>query len=1029
MSENTFVTAVVVSHDGATWLTEGIAAIFSQSRPIDRIIAVDTGSQDNSVDLLRRAGIDVVSAPRDMGFGDAVILALEHAEPISQSEDEFIWILHDDCAPQRSALEILISEIADKPNVAFIGPKLRGWSDRNHLLEVGISIAGNGARWTGLEYLEQDQGQHDDVREVLSVSSAALLARRSIFMDLGGFDPNLALFRDDVDLGWRARVAGFSVLCAPRALVFHAEASASERRTVDVSEAFLHRPHLLDRRNAAYVILVNSPWWQLPMATIRLLSSAFLRALLYLVAKLPGYASDEIVAVGYLFLKPGEMIVARKERRSKRLLPNHVIKPFLPPFGSQIRVATERISAALSARFSPPSEEADENDPISYSDIGTIDPNFDEPDLVLEKKSSRWRSLANRPLLAMIIATFVISLISSRSRLGALSGGALPIAPHGALDLLRKYAESWHLVGMGSGAPTPPWVGITGLLSVITLGNLSLFISLIFLLTPPLASFVMYRALKRSGLHHNLSIVGGAIYAFSPVIWNSVTEGRVGTIAVALLLPLFISLSPIRTIEEKRSWRRVYNLSLIASIISAFAADFLLGWSVLMLVRIGEELLSRRSEIRERGPLTFFMTADLDIFKRKLAFFFIPWILNFPWSASLIFHPTQFLMAPGIPIESAGSGFSFGTLLLNSGGSGSLPIWIISPFFIYAVITFVQLRTRTYGAAALALMGIALALSHVHITSHGSAGSYWPGTIFVLIEIFTIAQILQLGFALLDSLKTSHVNYRHLISALAGAITIISVVLTSVWAITGGAQSPVQSNRPQVVPAFIASLNESPSRPKTLVIRKVENRVEYFISRGLDLELGDPDVTVPIPPQLESAINEVISGAGISSSKVIGAYGIQYVYMKNPADEAIVRTIDGIGGFARSSASSAGVVWKVVGSSGRLSELLPDGSYVPIKANDSGGEATLTSPGKVRLAEKYDRSWKLLSNGVAAKLSQSEFGVPVFQVSQPGPITLLHDGTMRRAFLSIQLLGLLLIIILGLPAGRRRSEVPAEEIA
>ena len=262
---------------------------------------------------------------------------------------------------------------------------------------MGISIAGNGARWTGLEYLEQDQGQHDDVREVLSVSSAALLARRSIFMDLGGFDPNLALFRDDVDLGWRARVAGFSVLCAPSALVFHAEASASERRTVDVSEAFLHRPHLLDRRNAAYVILVNSPWWQLPMATIRLLSSAFLRALLYLVAKLPGYASDEIVAFGYLFLKPGEMIVARKERRSKRLLPNHVIKPFLPPFGSQIRVATERISAALSARFSPPSEEADENDPISYSDIGTIDPNFDEPDLVLEKKSSRWRSLANRP--------------------------------------------------------------------------------------------------------------------------------------------------------------------------------------------------------------------------------------------------------------------------------------------------------------------------------------------------------------------------------------------------------------------------------------------------------------------------------------------------------------------------------------------------------------------------------------------------------------------------------------------------------
>jgi hypothetical protein len=246
---------------------------------------------------------------------------------------------------------------------------------------------------------------------------------------------------------------------------------------------------------------------------------------------------------------------------------------------------------------------------------------------------------------------------------------------------------------------------------------------------------------------------------------------------------------------------------------------------------------------------------------------------------------------------------------------------------------------------------------------------------------------------------------------------------------TGGAHSPVASDRPQVVPAFIASLNESPSRPKTLVIRKIENRVEYFISRGTDLELGDPDVTVPIPPQLEFAINEVISGAGITSSKVIGAYGIQYIYMKNPADDAIVRTIDGIGGFARSSASAAGVVWKVVGSSGRLSEMLADGSYVALKATDLGGQAILNSPGKVRLAEKYDRSWKLLSNGVAAKLSQSEYGVPVFEVITPGPVTLLHDGTMRRAFLSFQLLALLVVVILGLPAGRRRSEVPAEEIA
>ena len=55
------------------------------------------------------------------------------------------------------------------------GPKLLGWHDRTHLLEAGISIAGNGARWTGLEPLEYDQGQHDGVHDVLAVSTAGAL--------------------------------------------------------------------------------------------------------------------------------------------------------------------------------------------------------------------------------------------------------------------------------------------------------------------------------------------------------------------------------------------------------------------------------------------------------------------------------------------------------------------------------------------------------------------------------------------------------------------------------------------------------------------------------------------------------------------------------------------------------------------------------------------------------------------------------------------------------------------------------------
>ena len=73
-TDSFFVTAIIVSHDGATWLPEVIASLSSQTRKVDRFIAIDTGSQDSSPKLLQGAGIPVVIADREMGFGDLSLI-------------------------------------------------------------------------------------------------------------------------------------------------------------------------------------------------------------------------------------------------------------------------------------------------------------------------------------------------------------------------------------------------------------------------------------------------------------------------------------------------------------------------------------------------------------------------------------------------------------------------------------------------------------------------------------------------------------------------------------------------------------------------------------------------------------------------------------------------------------------------------------------------------------------------------------------------------------------------------------------
>jgi hypothetical protein len=232
-----------------------------------------------------------------------------------------------------------------------------------------------------------------------------------------------------------------------------------------------------------------------------------------------------------------------------------------------------------------------------------------------------------------------------------------------------------------------------------------------------------------------------------------------------------------------------------------------------------------------------------------------------------------------------------------------------------------------------------------------------------------------------------------------------------------------------VVPAFIQSLSDTPGKPKTLVIGKYGSQLIYFVSRGSDLELGDPDVAVATPPELETAVEELISGVGINSSKVIGAFGIQYLFIKNPADQAVVRTIDGIGGFTRSSATTAGVVWRVVGGKSRVSITDAAGSVTSVNANSIGAQDDISTAGNIVLAEKYDSGWKALLNGKKLELKKSPIGLPFFVAPEGGTLNIVHDGTKRRALLSIEFITVLTVIVLSLPAGRRRREVPIEELA
>ena len=1010
------VSAILVVHDGATWLPEVVASLASQTRAFDHIVAVDTGSVDASAKLLKGARIPILTMSRETGFGAAIASAVEKLPP--SVEDEWLWILHDDCAPAPGALEALLAAVADRPNVVMAGPKLLGWHDRTHLLEIGVSIATNGARWTGLEDAEYDQGQHDGIADVLAVSTAGALIRRSVFEELGGFDQNLELFRDDVDFGWRVHAAGHGAIVVTDAIAYHAQASATERREVDVKGALLHRPLLLDRQNAAYVLLANATWWLLPLLALQLFGSAVVRAVGYLFAKLPGYAADEILAIGNLLVKPGELLKARKVRKSTRLVSSRVVSQFIPSRGRQLRLALDRGTAAVRDFILKPSEESLRDE--SLLDLPT-EKELEEEDLLTPVVSRKWSSIFRKPFVIVFIFLVLLTLIWSRNRIGAVSGGTLAPSPSGAQDLWEFYFAPWHEVGLGTKSASPLWIPIIAIASIVTLGNVSLFISLFFIAAPLLLFLSSHHLVKKVSENRFITTSAALLYAISPISISAINSGRFGILMIMILAPFIVDVAiQWRKIDEF-SIRKMSALSLLLALMFAFAPPFFIALLVLTLAAIAADVIAWRKAADQPLPYTRLV--------RRLTLLLSPLALTIPWSLEMISSPQRFFIDIGMLSAGGGANLAF---TANPGGAGSLPWWLISPvLLIIAIGLFSIERARTVSIVGGSFLCLATISSAFTITGKGTTT---PNYIYagVFIALATLAA-LYCSVVILDKVRerliATHVNYRHFAVSALVIVSAIYGLTASGWIATQGPKAPLQSAQGEVLPPYLAIETQS----KTLVLRErivgTTPSLNYYIARGSDVSLGEADVAPGESAEIVEAVTALADGSGVASSNTFASYGITYVFLKAPFQGTLVQTIDGLGGFTRASSTPAGVVWKVSGATGNLILTDASGKSTFVAPTSVPDEYMVTGPGVVTLTESYSRSWHLVQNGERLTRIKSELSLPQFAIEEAGPVLLIYDGSVRRGWISLHLIFLLTFVLFAAPSGRRKREISERELA
>ncbi|MFH2063373.1 MAG: glycosyltransferase family 2 protein [bacterium] len=184
------------------------------------VMAVDNCSSDGTPDEIRRRwpGCRVIDSGGNWGYAGGNNLGIQQA--LDGGSDYVYLINHDTEVDPDFLVEAVRVAQADE-TVGCVQSLLLLHPDREL-----VNSTGNAIHFLGFGYCLDYRRPRTDidteaVREVAYASGAGALYRADVLRLVGGFDPTFFMYHEDLDLGWRIRLAGYRNVMAPKSVVWH----------------------------------------------------------------------------------------------------------------------------------------------------------------------------------------------------------------------------------------------------------------------------------------------------------------------------------------------------------------------------------------------------------------------------------------------------------------------------------------------------------------------------------------------------------------------------------------------------------------------------------------------------------------------------------------------------------------------------------------------------------------------------------------------------------------------------------------
>lgn len=251
MEETRPVSIVVVNYNGMAHLPALFESLARQTRRDFELVVVDNGSRDGSLDFLEAAAsagplaVTLIRNATNLGFAPAC------NQGIAATRSPWVVMLNNDTRPEPEWLEWLTAPMAQPdPTLGMVASKLLRAQQPDQIDSAGIALDWTGIAWDWRGGERDDPGETEAVEVFGPCGGAALYARRMLDA-IGGFDEDYFAYLEDVDLAWRARLAGWRCLLQPQARVLHAHSGT-------LGDASPRKRYLL-ARNKVWLLVKNYP--------------------------------------------------------------------------------------------------------------------------------------------------------------------------------------------------------------------------------------------------------------------------------------------------------------------------------------------------------------------------------------------------------------------------------------------------------------------------------------------------------------------------------------------------------------------------------------------------------------------------------------------------------------------------------------------------------------------------------------------------------------------------------------------------